>query len=276
VFFCIAPFFIAGPKSEISFLPQSGDWVLITSASFAISLVFVVYAYTGWNSAAYIAGNLENATKNLPKSLIIGTLVVVVVYLSLNAMFLYTATFDELNGKNDIGNIVAVKLMGDEIGSVFSGIFSIALLSTLSAMTIAGPRVLEAMGDDYPTLKTFAAKNKYDMPYLAILAQATWSVFLVLVSSFKEIIQYISVSLSIFSMLTVLGIFVLRKQYNLEQRPFRVPFYPFPPIIFAVCTIWMIYYVTVNDYKVILYSLATIIPGLIVYLAVAKPKQPEL
>lgn len=276
VFFCIAPFFIAGPKSEISFLPQSGDWELITSASFAISLVFVVYAYTGWNAAAYIAGNLENPTKNLPKSLIIGTLVVVFVYLSLNAMFLYTASFDELNGKNDIGNVVAVKLMGTEIGSVFSGIFSIALLSTLSAMTIAGSRVLEAMGDDYPKLKTFAAKNKYDMPYLAILAQAAWSIFLVLVSSFKEIIQYISVSLSIFSMLTVLGIFVLRKQYSLEQRPFRVPFYPFPPIIFTVCTIWMIYYVTVNDYKVILYSLGTVIPGLIVYFAVAKPKQPEL
>jgi APA family basic amino acid/polyamine antiporter len=111
---------------------------------------------------------------------------------------------------------------------------------------------------------------------LAILAQAAWSIFLVLVSSFKEIIQYISVSLSIFSMLTVLGIFVLRKQYSLEQRPFRVPFYPFPPIIFTVCTIWMIYYVTVNDYKVILYSLGTVIPGLIVYFAVAKPKQPHL
>ncbi|MFM7850691.1 MAG: APC family permease, partial [Flammeovirgaceae bacterium] len=174
-FFCLAPFFISGGKSGISFLPQLSDWDLITSSSFAVSLVFVVYAYTGWNAAAYIAGNLENPVKNLPKSLIIGTLVVVVVYLSLNAMFLYTATFDELNGKNDIGNVVAVKLMGPEIGTVFSGIFSIALLSTLSAMTIAGPRVLEAMGDDYPTLKIVTAKNKYDMPYLAIMAQAAWS-----------------------------------------------------------------------------------------------------
>lgn len=273
LFFCIAPFFIVGEKSGISFLPKAGDFSLIASAGFAVSLVFVVYAYTGWNAAAYIAGNLENPTKNLPKSLIIGTLVVVFVYLSLNAMFLYSATFDELNGKNDIGNVVAIKLLGADIGAVFSCIFSVALLSTLSAMTIAGPRVLEAMGDDYPKLKTLATKNKYDMPYLAILAQAGWAIFLVLVSSFKEIIQYISISLSIFSMVTVLGIFFLRKQYKKEERPFQVPLYPLPPIIFTVCTCWMIYYVTADDPKIILYSLATMVPGLIVYFVIAGKNQ---
>jgi basic amino acid/polyamine antiporter, APA family len=273
LFFCTAPFFISGDKSGISFLPQEGDWSLITSASFAVSLVFVVYAYTGWNAAAYIAGNLENPSKNLPKSLIFGTLVVVVVYLSLNAMFLYSASFAELNGKNDIGNVVAFKLLGPEIGTVFSGIFSIALLSTLSAMTIAGPRVLEAMGDDYPKLKTFATKNKYDMPYLAIMAQAAWAIFLVLVSSFKEIIQYISISLSLFSMATVLGIFILRKQYPREKRPFQVPLYPLPPIIFTVCTCWMIYYVTKNDPWIILYSLATMVPGLIIYFAISNKQK---
>jgi basic amino acid/polyamine antiporter, APA family len=273
-FFCIAPFFIAGEKSEISFLPQAGDWSLITSASFAVSLVFVVYAYTGWNAAAYIAGNLENPSKNLPKSLIIGTLVVVAVYLCLNAMFLYSAPFSELDGKNDIGNVVAFKLLGPEVGAVFSGIFSIALLSTLSAMTIAGPRVLEAMGDDYPKLKTFAAKNKYDMPYLAILVQASWAIFLVLVSSFKEIIQYISISLSLFSMATVLGVFILRRQYSKEMRPYKMPFFPLPPILFTICTCWMIYYVTKNDPRVILYSLATMVPGLIIYFAISnKPKK---
>lgn len=270
VFFCVAPFFLAGEKSGISFSIRPGDWSLITSSSFAESLVFVVYAYTGWNAAAYIAGNLDNPSKNLPKSLIIGTLIVVVVYLSLNAMFLYSASFSELNGKNDIGNVVAVKLMGSKIGALFSCIFSIALLSTLSAMTIAGPRVLEAMGDDYPKLKTFSAKNKFDMPYLAIITQATWAVFLVLVSSFKEIVQYISISLSLFSMFTVIGIFFLRKQYKKEERPFQIPLYPLPPIIFIVCTCWMIYYVTADDPKIILYSLATMVPGLIVYFAISN------
>jgi APA family basic amino acid/polyamine antiporter len=271
LFFCIAPFFVADEiKSGISFWPQPGDTDLILSASFAVSLVFVVYAYTGWNAAAYIAGNLENPSKNLPRSLIIGTLTVTVVYLALNAMFLYSATFSELNGKNDIGNVVAYKLFGDKIGLAFSSVFSIALLSTLSAMTIAGPRVLEAMGDDYPKLKTFATTNRFDMPYLAILTQAGWAIFLVLVSSFKEIIQYISVSLSIFSMATVLGIFILRRKHSAEKRVYSVPFYPLPPIIFSVCTCWMIYYVTENDPLIIVYSLATMVPGLIIYFAISK------
>lgn len=271
LFFCIAPFFVADEiKSGISFWPQAGDTDLILSASFAVSLVFVVYAYTGWNAAAYIAGNLENPSKNLPRSLIIGTLTVTIVYLALNAMFLYSASFSELNGKNDIGNVVAYKLFGDKIGLAFSSVFSIALLSTLSAMTIAGPRVLEAMGDDYPKLKRFATTNRFDMPYLAILTQAGWAIFLVMVSSFKEIIQYISVSLSIFSMATVLGIFILRRKHSGEKRVYSVPFYPIPPIVFAICTCWMIYYVTENDPWIIVYSLATMIPGLIIYFAISK------
>jgi APA family basic amino acid/polyamine antiporter len=272
LFFCIAPFFVTHTSlSGISFWPQASDVSLITSAGFAISLVYVIYAYTGWNAAAYIAGNLENPVKNLPRSLIVGTLLVIVIYLFLNGMFLYSASFTELEGQNDVGNVVAFKLFGTSAGAMFAALFSIALLSTLSAMTIAGPRVFEAMGEDYPAMKSFARKNKYDMPYLAIVAQGGWAIFLVLVSSFKEIIQYISISLSIFSMLTVLSIFFLRQKYPTGERPFKVPLYPLPPIVFTVCTCWMIYYVTSDDPWIILYSLGTMVPGLLVYYFV-RPK----
>jgi basic amino acid/polyamine antiporter, APA family len=269
-FFCIAPFFIQSvPKTGIHFLPQPGDWNLILSSGFAVSLVFVVYAYTGWNASAYIAGNLDNPRKNLPKSLITGTLIVVIIYLALNAMFLYTANFDELEGQNDIGNVVAYKLFGNTAGTIFSGLFSFALLSTLSAMTIAGPRVIEAMGEDYKLLKSFSVKNRYHMPYVAILAQAGWSIFLVLVSSFKEIIQYISVSLSFFSMLTVFGIFFLRKNSTPGDH-FKTPLYPVTPLVFILCTLWMIFYVAIEDYKIILYAAATMAPGLLLYFIAVK------
>ncbi|HEY5823082.1 MAG TPA: APC family permease, partial [Cyclobacteriaceae bacterium] len=271
-FFCLAPLFIDSPESGINFTPQPGDWELITSSGFAVSLVFVVYAYTGWNAAAYIAGNMNNPAKNLPRALILGTLTVVFIYLMLNGMFLYSATFTELNGQNDIGNVVAHKLFGSRAGAVFSALFSFALLSTLSAMTIAGPRVTEAMGEDYTFLKSFSIKNKFGMPYIAILVQGTWSIFLVIVSSFKEIIQYISVSLSIFSMLTVIGVFFLRRKYSAAERPFQLPLYPVLPIIFIVTTSWMIYYVTKNDYRIILYSVLTMIPGLIVYFIASRKK----
>jgi len=267
--FCVAPFVISGVSySNVSFLPHSIDSSLLVSSSFAISLVYVVYAYSGWNAAAYIAGNLESPEKNLPKSLIIGTLVVVAVYILLNGTFLYVADFAELDGKNDIGNVVAFKLFGSTIGSVFAGLFSTALLSTLSAMTIAGPRVMEAMGEDYPKLKKFSATNRYDMPYLSIIVQGGWAIFLVMVSSFKEIIQYISVSLSVFALLTVIGVFFVRKRF--PNSSFRLPLYPLPPIFFIAVTCWMIYFEFTKNPMVILYSAGTILSGLLVYQWVAK------
>ncbi len=276
-FFCLAPFFVSESMvSGISFIPVANDLNLMMSPGFAISLVFVVYAYTGWNAAAYIAGNLENPIRNLPIALIAGTLVVAFLYLALNGMFLYTATFTELQGQNDIGNVVAQKLFGQRIGIIFSGLFSFALLSTLSAMTIAGPRVTEAMGEDYPLLKKFSAKNRFDMPFIAILAQAGWAIFLVLVSSFKEIIQYISVSLSIFSMITVIGVFQLRRMFKKEDRPYSLPFYPIPPIIFTGCTCWMIWYMTKDDPRILLYSCLTMIPGLILFFVSSKMKNDSL
>jgi len=268
-FFCLAPFFLS-QSSGISFLPKDGDWNLITSAGWAISLVFVVYAYSGWNASAYIAGNLENPEKNLPRSLILGTLIVAVIYLALNAMFLSVSSFSELENQNDIGNVVANKLFGNTTGLVFSALFSFALLSTLSAMTIAGPRVAEAMGEDYPLLQSLTKKNKYEMPYLAILFQGCWSIILVLLSDFKQIIQYISVSLSWFTLFTVVGVFILRNRIPKSERPFSTPFYPITPIIFIVCTVWMIYYVTTNEPFIILYSLGTVAVGLILYFFASK------
>jgi APA family basic amino acid/polyamine antiporter len=262
--FCTAPFFISDVQfSGISFLPQEGDGSLILSAGFAVSLVYVVYAYTGWNAASYIAGNLENTEKNLPKSLIFGTLTVVAVYLLLNGTFLFVSNFSELKNATDIGNVVAFKLFGPAIGSVFAGLFSVALLSTLSAMTIAGPRVLEAMGQDYPRLKKFTVTNKFNMPYLAILSQGAWSIFLVVVSEFKEIIQYISISLSFFSMLAVFGIFIVRKRMGVGS--FRLPLYPLPPIFFIAVTCWMIYFEFAKNPLVILYSAGTMLSGWAMY-----------
>ncbi len=263
LFFCIAPFFVPDARSGLSFLPQAGDGQLIFSPGFAVALVFVVYAYTGWNAAAYIAGNLENAPKNLPKALLLGTLVVIIIYLSLNALFLFTTPMLDLAGQNDVGNVVAERLFGREVGQVFSAIFSIALLSTLSAMTIAGSRVCEAMGDDYQKLNWLAKKNRYGMPYWSVIILAGWSTFLVTFSTFVEIVQYISISLSINSLMAVVGIFILRKTH--QVRPFTVPLYPLPPVVFSVVTCWMIGYMFVEDPKIIAMSVATQIPGAILY-----------
>jgi APA family basic amino acid/polyamine antiporter len=121
-------------------------------------------------------------------------------------------------------------------------------------------------------LKALTKKNRFDMPYQAILFQAVWSIVLVMLSDFKEIIQYISVSLSWFTLFTVIGVFILRRRVPKEERQFSIPFYPIPPILFIICTVWMIYYVTANEPKIILYSLGTVAIGLILYFFAAKKK----
>ncbi len=106
------------------------------------------------------------------------------------------------------------------------------------------------------------------MPYLAIIVQGGWSIFLVMVSSFKEIIQYISVSLSVFATLTVIGIFIVRKRF--PESSFRLPLYPLPPIFFIAVTCWMIYFKFTENPMVIVYSVGTILSGLLVYQWVSR------
>lgn len=274
LFFCAAPF-LFGDGLEKSFEPNSGDLNLILSPGWAISLVYVVYAYSGWNASAYIAGNLENPERNIPRSILLGTLVVTVLYLALNAVFLGVVDMPELKGQPDIGNVVAVKLFGKENARLFSGIFGMALLSTLSAMIIAGPRVGEAIGLTYPRLSWMGKSNRFGMPWPAIFLQAGWSLFLVFVSSFQEIIQYISVTLSIFTMLAVIGLIRLRmRKDQVSHETFQMPIYPIPAVVFLAITGAMIFYVTWKDPMVMVYSLVTQFIGLIAYY-LSKDKVPS-
>lgn len=273
LFFCISPFFVAGfEPSGISFLPSSGDSNLIWSDNFAISLVYVYLAYSGWNASAYIAGNLDNPKKSLPFSLIGGTLIVTVLYLIINAMFLYVADFKELDGQLDVGNVVAVKLFGVEYGKLFSGLFSLALISSLSAMIIAGPRVTETMGEDHRIFKSMTRKNKGGAPYFAIILQATIALILLFTSTFQDVINYIGVTLSLFATLTVAGVFILRNRNKPTKDIVKTFGYPFTPALFIIVNLAMIVFVFKNDLtndeepgKVLIISLTTLITGFIAY-----------
>ena len=196
--------------SGISFAPTENTLDTIFSLPFAGALVWVMFSYSGWNASSYIVGNLENPKRNLPFSLIVGTLIVTVIYMLLNTVFMYVATPDELAGQLDIGNIVALKVLGADAGLIFSCAFSLALISGVNAMFIAGPRVAEQIGNDYRLFHHLSKSNKKGAPVYAILCLLIISLSLVVFSSFKEIIEYISLTLALFSLLTVAGVFILR------------------------------------------------------------------
>ncbi|MEJ6681780.1 MAG: APC family permease, partial [Flavobacteriales bacterium] len=262
----VIPFIYFGYEpSNISFIPTERTSDTILSSGFAASLVWVMFSYSGWNASTYILGNLENPKKTLPFSLIFGTLVVTLIYLLLNFVFMYVANFEELEGQLDVGNIVMQKVLGENAAVIVSGTFSFALLSGLSAMMIAGPRVAEEIGKDFRLFKLLGNQNSKGTPVPAIIFLALISCFLVILSSFKEMIEYIGITLTIFSLLTVFGVFIIRKKRIKNVLGIRCLGYPFTPLLFISLSLWMLYYFISQDPVKIIWCLITIVPGIVIY-----------
>lgn len=191
------------PQHTIAFKADSTAWNDIFSKGFAISLIYVTYAYSGWNAASYITGEMKNAQRNLPRALFVGTLVVMVIYTLLNYVFLYSVPIPELKGVLEVGYLSANKIFGAQVGQFMSLIIALLLISTISAMILAGPRVMKSMGTDIKGLKFFAISNKNNVPYVAIIFQSVIAVALVLTSSFQSLITYVGFTLNLFTFLTV-------------------------------------------------------------------------
>ena len=183
----------------------------MTGAPFAVGLVFVMYAYSGWNAATYIAGEVRDPQRSLPRALLVAaTLIVIALYVSLNAVFLYTTPVDKLAGQIDVAQIAGKHIFGDAGGSIVGGLICLGLISTISAMTWIGPRVTMVMGEDIPMLRVFSRKADNGAPTLAILFQTSVTTLLLLTQSFEAVLEFIQFSLTFCSFLAVLGVIVLR------------------------------------------------------------------
>jgi len=262
----IVPFiYFSYEPSNISFSPSAKTSDTIFSSAFAGSLVWVMFSYSGWNASTYILGNLDNPKNTLPFSLIFGTMIVTVIYVLLNFIFMYVATFQELEGQIDVGNVVMQKVLGTNAALIISGVFSFALLSGLSAMMMAGPRVAEEIGKDFRLFKVLGKQNSKGNPISAIIFLASISCFLVIFSSFKEMIEYIGMTLTIFSLLTVFGVFIIRKKGIKNNLGIRCLGYPFTPLLFIMLSFWMLYYFISQDPIKLLWCLVTIVPGVCFY-----------
>lgn len=263
--FIVFAYFMNSQPQDISFIPVHSDINIIFSGGFAVSLIYVNYAYMGWNSATYISSEIDNPQKNLPKILLTGTLVVTVLYVLLNFIFLYVAPIDEMKGVKEVGYIAAKHVFGTQ-GAAIMGIgLSLVLVSTVSAMTMAGPRAYQAIGQDYPVFKILAKTNKNNIPVLAILFQSTLSILFVLTSSFEFILIFAGFSLGLSNFATVLGVIVLRKTRPNLPRPYKTWLYPITPILYLCLMGWTLIYIIKDKPKEALMSLGVIILGVVMY-----------
>jgi APA family basic amino acid/polyamine antiporter len=144
--------FVIGTPQPVSFAPSASDFTHIVSAPFAISLVFVMYSFSGWNAATYIIGEVRLPERNVPRAMLIGTLLVLVLYVALNAVFLHTAPIDKLAGQLDVARISGSHIFGEFGGRIVGAMICFGLISSISAMMWIGPRVMMTMGEDIPVL----------------------------------------------------------------------------------------------------------------------------
>ena len=257
--------FILSGGQEVSFMPDSAGIDSIFTAGFAVSLVYVMYSYSGWNASIYVAGDIEKPGRHLPLSLIFGTLIVALLYVPINAVFMYSTPVSEMKGQVDVGYIAASNIFGATGGLIMGLLISIGLISAISSMVWTGPRVTQVMGEDMRILKFLSATNRNGVPHVSLLFQYLLVIVLILTSSFDAVINYIGFILSLSSFLTVLGVIILRFREPGMTRPYRTWLYPVTPVIYLLVAGWMMFFVVKGKPVVFLAGLGTLILGLILY-----------
>ena len=272
--FLIAALIAAGlliqQKQPISFLPHAADTMSIFSGAFAVALVYVMYSYSGWNASSYIIGEVKDPQRNVPRSLLVGTMIVMVAYVFLNAVFLATTPQNEMSGQLEVGLIAGKHIFGDNGGRIVGAIICLGLISAISSMTWIGPRVTMSMGEDHWLLRFLGRKNAAGVPANAVIVQLLIVNILLLTRSFELVVVYIQFALLLCSLLTVIGVVVLRMARPEIARPYRVWLYPVPPIIFAAITIWMMIFLLRSKTTESVAGLGTAIAGFLLYFCAGK------
>ena len=261
---------VVGTPQPVSFAPSAGDLAHITSAPFAIGLVFVMYSFSGWNAATYIIGEMKLPQQNLPRALLSGTLIVLVLYVALNAVFLHTTPIDKLSGQLDVARIAGSFIFGDIGGRVVGAMICIGLISSISAMMWIGPRVMMTMGEDIPALRVFARKSSNGAPAYAILFQLAIASLLLLTRSFEFVLDFIQSGLLFCSFFTVLGVIKLRITDPELPRPYRAWGYPVTPVVFLLVTGFMMYYLLVERPLQSSLGILIMVSGLLIYAVFRK------
>jgi APA family basic amino acid/polyamine antiporter len=263
-----------GEAQPISFVPSAQDLGYISGAPFAVGLVFVMYAYSGWNAATYIAGEVSEPQKSLPRALVSATLIVLVLYVGLNAVFLYTTPIAAMAGQIDVALIAGTHIFGEAGGRFVGALICLGLISSISAMTWIGPRVTMVMGEDNAMLRVFARRSQNGAPVVAILFQLAVTTLLLLTRSFEAVLEFIQFSLTFCSFLAVLGVIVLRLKRPDLARSYRTWGYPVTPLVFLAVTLFMMYYLVVERPTESLASTGVMLLGLGVF-ALSQTRGPR-
>ena len=266
ILFCGFALWLTPKWQNISFLPSPDDSKVVGSGAFAVSLIYVSYAYTGWNAATYLSGEMSEPQKNLPRVLIAGTLIVTLLYLALNSVFLLVAPIESMHGQLEIGYIVAEAAFGSHGAKLAGLVLAALLISTVSAMTVAGPRVLQMIGQDFKVFRVLGRETQQGIPYVAVLFQSGLAMIFIVTASFDSILVFSGFTLALNSFVTILSLFVLRHKRDIDNSTFTTPLFPLPPLIYLALTGGTLIFVCINKPIEALSGVAVIATGLLLYM----------
>jgi len=231
----IALFLVLALPAAASAAPAATDTTPTPFAGLANSLPWIALAYSGWNAAVYVAGEIDDPRRNVPRALLVGTLLVTVLYLALNAAFLYAVPPADLRGKPEVAAIAAHALLGRG-GEVFvTAIVVLALLTSVLGMTMIGPRVTARMAAD-GVLPRWLAHATGGTPRTAMGLQTALALGFLWIAGLQDLMTYIGWTLSLCAAVTVLGLLRLRWREGAAAVP--IPGYPVVPLVFLVGVGW--------------------------------------
>jgi basic amino acid/polyamine antiporter, APA family len=221
---------ISNFSSEHSIQPGFTGWKTL-----GLSLMWVMFAYSGWNASTYLGAEIKNPSRVLPRSLLLGTMIVIILYMGINTLYVYGINPDEMKGVISVGGLAMGNLFGEKADILFSLLISLALFSSLSAFIIIGPRVYYSMARD-GLFFNFAARihSKFGVPSNSILLQGIIAVILTLSGTFEQVLTYMGFALGIFPVLAVISVMKLRKT---DPACYRMAGYPYTQIIFVTAGI---------------------------------------
>lgn len=232
----------------------------ITFGAFSVSLVWIYFAYSGWNAAVYIGGEVANPERNLPRAMIFGTGLVIVLYLSLNAVFVFAAPHSELAGHVDVARIAAVAIGGNGFAEFTTALIAVALLTSISAMTMAGPRVYAKMAEDGFLPSWFRSARAPATN--AVLLQFMVVLLMLWIPDFPDLAKYIGFTLGIGTALTVVGMMRMRWR---EPERITVPGWPWLPVLFLLAVSGVTVFSVAREPGPSLFGLLTIAIGVLMW-----------
>jgi APA family basic amino acid/polyamine antiporter len=234
----------------------------------ATALIPVLFAYSGWNAATYVAGEMRDPSRGLGRALALGTALCMALYLAVNCVYLRALPVAQLAGSAEPARAVALMLGGRAAASLLSPLVAVCVLSSLQASVLVGPRVYQAMAVDglfFAPLGRLHATSR--VPVTALLVQALVSIVQLLSGRFDQLMTFATFAIVAFSTLTVAAVFVLRWQRPGAERPFRVPGFPVVPALFIVVNAWVLCSVLLHGVREAFYGLVIVATGVPAYAA---------